>query len=101
MSYAYIWEFHVAPGQHNEFERHYGPHGTWVQLFRKADGHVETLLLNDRTSPDRYVTVDRWCDEQAFDAFRAAFGEQYEKLDRECERLTVSERSLGVFSEGV
>lgn len=100
MSYVYMWEFHVSIDFQPEFERHYGPDGTWVQLFRGSAGYIETLLLKDGSS-DRYVTVDRWRDEEAFQAFRSSFSQQYEQLDRECEKLTTGEQLLGVFAECV
>ena len=101
MNYAYVWEFHVPLDLQSEFERHYGPGGTWAQLFRSSAGYIETLLLSDRSTAGRYVTVDRWRDEEAFQVFRSSFSRQYEQLDRECERLTVSEQLLGVFTECV
>ena len=99
MSYAYVWEFHVVLDLQSEFEQHYGPGGSWAQLFTRSAGYIETLLLKDRSTVDRYVTVDRWRDEEAFQAFRSSFSEQYEQLDRECERLTVGEQLLGLFTE--
>lgn len=99
MGYTYVWEFEVEAGLAAEFERHYGPGGTWAALFARADGYVETLLLKDRAAPGRYVTVDRWRDEAAYRAFRTAFSAEYEQLDRECERLTIGERRLGEFGE--
>jgi heme-degrading monooxygenase HmoA len=99
MSYAYMWEFRVPPDLQSEFERSYGPGGAWAQLFGRSEGYIETLLLRDRSVADRYVTVDRWRDEEAFQAFRSSFSRQYEQLDRECERFTVSEHLLGVFTE--
>ena len=99
MSYAYVWEFHVPLECRSEFEQHYGPGGTWAQLFRNSSAYIETLLLRDGSGIGRYVTVDRWRDEEAFQAFRASFSEQYEQLDRECEKLTTGEQLFGVFTE--
>jgi heme-degrading monooxygenase HmoA len=101
MSYAYVWEFHVPLDLQSEFEQHYAPGGTWAQLFRSSAGYIETLLLKDKSSPSRYVTVDRWRDEETFQAFRSSFSQQYEQLDRECERLTVGEQLVGEFAECV
>jgi hypothetical protein len=99
MSYACLWEFQVPPAMQPEFERHYGPDGTWAQLFRRASGYLETRLLKDQSTPDRYVTVDRWRDEVSLRAFRSAFSTPYERLDQECERLTAGEHWLGAFTE--
>jgi len=99
MSYAYVWEFRVPLDLHAEFEQHYGPGGTWAQLFGGSAGYIETLLLKDRSTVDRYVTVDRWRDEEAFRVFRSSFSQQYEELDRECGRLTADETLIGEFTE--
>lgn len=97
--YTYVWEFKVPFDLQVEFERHYGADGTWVELFRRAPGYVETLLLKDRSIAGRYLTVDRWQSEKAYLAFRSEFSAQYAQLDSECERLTSSESFLGAFTE--
>lgn len=96
---AYVWEFHVPTGAESEFRRLYGPDGSWVRLFRRGPGHIETLLLRDATTPGRYVTVDRWESAAAYRAFRERFADEYEALDRVCEALTDGEASLGSFVE--
>lgn len=63
--YTYPWEFLIEPTRREEFERHYGPNGTWVTLFRRSAGYRGTLLLRDRLNPLRFVTVDRWGSEAA------------------------------------
>lgn len=97
--YAYGWEFEVRPGLESEFERHYGPDGSWARLFRLAPGYVETLLLRDRAQPNRYVTIDRWRSAAEHDRFKADFAEQYRRLDAECEQLTLAERALGEWTD--
>lgn len=96
--YAYLWEFHVQPECRAQFERHYGPEGTWAALFRQAPGYLGTLLLQDRSDPLRYVTIDRWQSLEAYRAFRARFARQYEELDRQCAGLTAREAPLGEFT---
>lgn len=97
--YVYVWEFEVRTDMQPEFERHYGPAGTWVQLFRQAPGYIGTILLQDRQSPTRYLTIDRWASSEAHDAFRQAHGPAYEQIDRLCESLTQAEKSLGAYWE--
>ncbi|WP_133500615.1 antibiotic biosynthesis monooxygenase family protein [Cognatilysobacter terrigena] len=99
MAYVYMWAFDVVADNASEFERHYGPEGTWARLFLRAPGYIGTLLLMDPSTSGRYVTIDRWRDEAAFDAFRTTFATEYEQLDRECEHLTLREQALGVFDE--
>jgi heme-degrading monooxygenase HmoA len=97
--YAYVWEFRVAPEHREAFERHYGPRGSWVTLFRESPGYIESLLLRDQTDALRYLTVDRWESEAAYRLFRARFAEQYAELDRLCEHYTRSETPLGQYEE--
>ncbi len=97
--YSYVWEFLVSPESQAEFERHYGAEGTWVCLFRRSPGYIETLLLADRSTPGRYLTVDRWKSEEAYLAFRSAFSVPYAALDAECGKLTSGETFLGAFGE--
>jgi len=96
--YIYLWEFRVPAERQAEFERHYGPAGSWATLFRKAPGYIETLLLQDRSQNLRYVTIDRWESVDAYRAFRAQRSREYEELDRLCEALATHEASLGEFS---
>ena len=94
---VHLWEFEVRPGREAEFESHYGPEGTWAKLFRSAEGYDGTTLLRDPARPGRYVTIDRWDSEAAYQRFRSARAADYAALDAACEALTVSERSLGRF----
>jgi heme-degrading monooxygenase HmoA len=97
--YTYLWEFIVESEHADEFERHYGPQGSWVQLFRRAPGYTETLLLRDSTNPQRFITIDRWKNGEAYRKFRSEFSQEYEALDSRCERLTIQETLIGEFSE--
>jgi hypothetical protein len=92
-----IWEFRVADGSEKDFERHYGPNGTWVQLFRRASEFIETELLADADVRGRYLTVDRWRDVKSYDLFRERFAAEYRRIDEQLEALTESEVRVGVF----
>ena len=93
--FIYIWAYRVPPEKVDEFRRLYGPEGAWVRLFRQAPGYVDTDLYRDRNDGDRYVTIDRWESEEAFENFRASFAEEFERLDRDGEHLTLEETPLG------
>jgi heme-degrading monooxygenase HmoA len=95
--YIAIWEFTVPPEQTAAFVAAYGPAGLWAELFRRAPGFRGTELYRDRESPQLFVTLDFWLNEDAFRHFRSAFSAEYEALDRRCESLTASERRLGTF----
>lgn len=97
--YTYVWEFIVPEARRIEFESHYAPSGSWGQMFREHPGYIETVLLRERELPERYITIDRWMSREAYDAFRSACSEAYERLDRQCEGLTSEERFIGAFSE--
>jgi heme-degrading monooxygenase HmoA len=98
-SYTYLWEFLVSAEHVPEFEREYGPAGSWVALFREGAGYLGTLLLRDRSNPLRFITVDRWESLEAHQAFRAAFSREYAALDARCAHLTAQELELGSFDE--
>lgn len=95
--YVIVWEFEAEPHHRREFERAYGPAGVWVQLFRRAEGFVDTELLRDEQTPGRYLTIDRWESRPSYDAFRQQFAADYEITDRACAALTVREMQLGRF----
>lgn len=93
-----VWEFLVRPEHRLQFERHYGPDGTWAALFRRSPGYVGTLLLHDRAQALRYVTIDRWESAESYRTFRALHSREYAELDGLCEALTTHEAALGEFS---
>ncbi len=87
----------MTPGKEAEFERHYGPAGTWVQLFRRAKEFVRTDLLRDPEVRGRYLTIDCWTSLGAYHAFKQTFAAEYKMIDAQMEALTQSETKLGVF----
>lgn len=92
-----LWEFTVLPSRQAEFESHYGPEGDWAELFRRAPGYLGSELLQDRSDPLRYLTVDRWESLEAWRAFRSRFAAEYERLDRQFEGLATREAPLGEY----
>ena len=98
-AYTSLWEFIVEAEHLAEFEHHYGTQGSWAQLFRQSPGYIQTLLLRDSTDPCRFVTIDRWENDEAYRKFRSTFSRQYVDLDRRCEKLTTRETLIGEFSE--
>ena len=93
--YIVIWEFTVPPERVPAFEAAYGPAGAWVALFRRAPAWLGTELLADGRG--RYLTIDRWRDRAAYDAFRRSAAADYRSLDAACEALTAAEREIGAF----
>ena len=92
-----IWEFRARPGKEAEFEEAYGGDGAWSRLFMKSQDFLGTVLLRDRQTPSRYLTVDRWREAGAFARFKLENLEGYERLDKACEGLADSEKLVGTF----
>jgi len=99
--YTYLWEFLVAPDRIEEFKHHYGPTGSWVTLFRRSPGYIETLLLQDSANPRRFITIDRWESLDAYQSFHSRFSREYAAIDEVCQHLTITEIPLGRYSEAV
>ena len=93
----YAWEYLVAPDKTGMFVRFYGPAGDWVQLFRRAPGYIRTELHRDRSNLQRFLTIDYWESQDAWQEFRRQFAEEFEALDAKCEEFTSRESEIGRF----
>ncbi len=98
MTYTIIWEFRVPGDRAAEFEAAYGPGGAWALLFGRADGFLGVELLRSAEVAGRYLTLDRWESQAAFEAFRARFAAEYEALDYRLEGLAAAETRVGAFA---
>ena len=81
MSYEIVWSYDVDPDDRDAFARAYGPAGEWAQLFSRGDGFLEVVLLADATGPSRYLTIDRWRHQAAFEQFMVQEAGAYAALD--------------------
>lgn len=90
--YRIVWMYDVKPDSAEAFERIYGRDGEWALLFRAAEGYLGTELFRGVATPGRYVTVDDWTSQAAYEAFRARAARAYEELDARCDGLTLTER---------
>ncbi|HTD28151.1 MAG TPA: antibiotic biosynthesis monooxygenase family protein [Xanthomonadaceae bacterium] len=91
-----LWEYDARPGLDDAFEQLYGAQGEWAALFREHDGFVSTELLRaDR--PHRYLSIDRWESESAYQAFLAAASARYAQIDARGDALTTDERRIGRY----
>ena len=98
MAYVIIWEFMVRSGMQKQFEVAYGLHGEWVRLFREDSAYIRTELLQDAYEGRRYLTLDFWVSEAAYEAFRESRKDEYKGIDAKCEQMTDTEREVGRFS---
>jgi hypothetical protein len=92
-----LWEFEVKPGCEQRFEKACGPDGDWVRLFRSDSNYRETRLGRDPFRPAIYLTLDFWNSRKAYEQFVATHKDEYKVLDAAGERLTSSERRIGVY----
>ena len=76
------------------FTAAYAADGAWGELFGRAAGFLGTELYRDAARADRFLTIDRWQDEQDWRSFLKAFGSTYEALNAQFEGLADVERSL-------
>ena len=95
--YVIVWEFRINPQTEQDFVRHYGPDGSWAQFFRKSKSYIRTELVKDVADPLRFLTLDYWQSQSEFKRFREENLAEYERLDKEFERLTEKETRLGSF----
>jgi len=99
-TFVVVWEFLVRAGSEVQFEEMYGSKGAWVELFRASPSFIRTDLQRDLSQRNRYWTLDVWRSEGAYNEFRIAHQEEYQRIDAKCERFTETERGLGRF-EGI
>jgi heme-degrading monooxygenase HmoA len=92
---AAVFRYEVAPAGVQAFEAAYGPAGTWARFFARGEGYAGTELW--RGSDGRYLVIDRWSSEAAYDAFLDAHGDEYRRRSDEAERLYLSEEPLGRY----
>ncbi len=87
-----VWKFVVRPERAAEFERHYGPDGSWAELFRRSAGYVRTELF--RGDQHEYITIDYWENADVYREFRDRHAAEYERLDARMEELTEREEAI-------
>jgi heme-degrading monooxygenase HmoA len=95
--YIRIWEFQAQAGREKEFEKIYGPEGDWVELFRKSKAFLCTEVYRDLETSGRYVTIDYFSSQAAFQSFLKEFRERYDSLDQLGETVCASEKRIGSF----
>jgi heme-degrading monooxygenase HmoA len=94
-----FYRYRVHPQQVRAFEHAYGPSGPWVALFRQHPGFRRTRLFRHKSQAQVYITVDVWDSKEAYDEFRTARADEYNRLDTQFTLLKLEEHFLG-FYEG-
>ena len=93
--YIIIWKYRIDADRRQEFLDAYGRDGRWAQFFNQDDDYLRTQLFEDAEEEDVFLTIDMWKSREAYDLFRSNNAEEYGRIDRECEELTVSEVKVG------
>jgi Antibiotic biosynthesis monooxygenase len=89
-----VWEYEVPGDRAAAFTTAYAADGAWGELFGRAAGFLGTELYRDAVRADRFLTIDRWQNEEDWQSFLYAFGAAYESLDARLEGLAAAERPL-------
>ncbi|HVA34133.1 MAG TPA: antibiotic biosynthesis monooxygenase [Candidatus Baltobacteraceae bacterium] len=92
-----FYRYRVHAQQVQAFEHAYGPTGPWAQLFSRGPGYLRTRLFRHKSDPQIYITIDVWESKQAYDEFRAANADEYNRLDAALSMLKLEEHLLGYY----
>lgn len=76
-----VWQYDVPTDHVADFSAAYGQDGDWARLFRAAAGYLGTDLFHSAEAPELFLTVDRWADSAAWQAFLETSGPAYQALD--------------------
>ena len=71
-----VWEYEVPDDRAAAFTTAYAADGAWGELFGRAAGFLGTELYRDAVRADRFLTIDRWRNEEDWQSFLHAFGER-------------------------
>ena len=92
-----LWEFEVKQGCEEKFEKVYGADGAWAKLFIQDSMYRCTRLAKDAERERVYLTLDFWETREAYERFKKENAAEYERIDKECEGMTVRESKIGEF----
>ena len=67
---------------------------SWGSFTKVGSGPWKAQTGGDAVRANRFLTIDRWHNEEDWQSFLHAFGAAYELLDAQLEDLAVAERSL-------
>lgn len=93
--YCIFWTYLVKPDQVDAFIKYYGDDGEWAKLFRRHALYVGTVLYRSQGELERFLTVDTWETESAFEEFKSSYWDDYQAMDDVCDGFTREETKLG------
>jgi heme-degrading monooxygenase HmoA len=97
--FVVLWQFQVKRGLEKEFEKVYGPEGSWTRLFRPSPAFHGTRLLRDTSVPGLYFTMDFWDSQTEYGDFRKKHATEYSEIDNSCKSLTERESHVASFEK--
>jgi heme-degrading monooxygenase HmoA len=98
VSFVAVFLYEVKPATGPAFEAAYGSDGEWARFFERGDGYAGTELWRaSDTDPHRYLVIDRWHSEPAYEDFLGSHADEYRRRSALAARLYVSERALGRY----
>ncbi len=97
--FVILWEFEVPSESREAFVRAFGPGGDWDALFVRAAGFRGLELLGDPDRPGRFLTIDRWDGEAAFQRFLSELGHDYAEMADRLHVLSTRQTRIGAFTQ--
>jgi heme-degrading monooxygenase HmoA len=94
VNFIAVFLYEVEPAGAEAFEAVYGSNGEWARFFQRGDGYEGTELWR---RADRYLVIDRWRSEAAYEDFLRANADEYRRRSRQTTGLYVSEQPLGRY----
>lgn len=92
-----VWVYRVRPPLAEEFQRVYGPAGTWATLFARHGSYRGSRLLKDHNIPHRFMTIDLWEDLHAYEEFKRDHADDFREADGKYNRFFEDQKCIGFF----
>ena len=92
--FAAVFAYEVDSAAAAEFDAAYGSGGEWARFFRAGAGYLGTELWRGE---ERYLLIDRWESEAAYEAFLGEHEDEYRRRSAATGTLYRSETALGRF----
>ena len=95
---AMAWQFELADGAQDAFERFYGADGPWTALSRKSRSYLGSSFLRDQVQPTRYLLIEYWSEMVVYEKHHTNFSDEVAALEARRDGLCLSVTPLGVFT---
>jgi hypothetical protein len=92
------WQFELADGARDAFERFYGADGPWTALSRKSRSYLGSSFLRDQIQPTRYLLVEYWSEMVVYEKHHGSFSKEVAALEATRDGWCLSVTPLGVFT---